>query len=81
MPIEPARGADDNASGTSAVLKVAQILSQTSTPYTIIYALWDEEEIGLFGSVHYARQAFQSGENNLGVINVDMIGWMGTVMD
>ncbi|UCF63125.1 MAG: M20/M25/M40 family metallo-hydrolase [bacterium] len=72
-----APGADDNASGTAAVLEVARILSQISTPYTIIYALWDEEEMGLVGSAYYAQQAAQAGDNILGVVNLEMFGWDG----
>ena len=53
----PAPGADDNGSGTSAVLEAARILSKYKTDYTIIYALWDNEEIGLRGSAYYAQQA------------------------
>jgi hypothetical protein len=75
-PVQPpAPGADDNASGTAAVLEAARILSQVPTPYTIIFALWDEEEIGYFGSRNFALQAFQSGENILGVVNLEMFGW------
>jgi hypothetical protein len=78
MPSEPpAPGADDNASGTAAVLEAARILSQIPTPYTIIFALWDEEEIGHLGSNHFAQQALVSGEDILGVLNLDMIGWDG----
>jgi hypothetical protein len=72
-----APGADDNASGCAAVLEAARILSQYPTPYTVIYALWDEEEIGLVGSANYAQQAFQSGANIQGVINLEMFGWDG----
>jgi hypothetical protein len=72
-----APGADDNASGCAAVLETARILSQYPTPYTVIYALWDEEEIGLVGSANYAQQAFQSGANIRGVINLEMFGWDG----
>ena len=72
-PIAP--GADDNASGTAAVLETARILSQYTTKYTIVYALWDEEEQGLIGSNYYANLASTSGENILGVINLDMIAW------
>ena len=71
----PAPGADDNASGTAAVLEAARILSQVVTPYTIIFALWDEEEIGHFGSTFFAQQAFQSGEDIHGVVNLEMFGW------
>ena len=72
-----APGADDNASGCAAVLEAARILSQQPTPYTVIYALWDEEEIGLIGSAYYAQQAFQAGTNIRGVINLEMFGWDG----
>ena len=71
----PAPGADDNASGTAAVLEAARILSQVVTPYTIIFALWDEEEIGHFGSTFFAQQVYQSGEDVHGVVNLEMFGW------
>ena len=70
-----APGADDNGSGTAAVLETARVLSQQSFPFTIIYALWDEEEIGLFGSGYYAANAASQGDSILGVINQDMIAW------
>ncbi len=69
--------ADDNASGTAAVLEAARILSQLNLGYTIMYALWDEEELGLVGSGYYASQASAGHEQILGVINLDMIGWDG----
>ena len=70
-----APGADDNASGTAAVLEAARIISQYSSEYTIIYALWDEEEQGLIGSDYYATLAASAGDSILGVINLDMIAW------
>ena len=70
-----APGADDNASGTAAVLEAARILSQYVSDYTIIYALWDEEEQGLVGSYDYAAQASSNGDSIMGVINLDMISW------
>lgn len=69
-----APGADDNASGAAVVLEAARLLSSIQTPYTIIFALWDEEEIGLIGSANYARHAVQSGEQILGIVNMDMLG-------
>ena len=76
MPSGPtAPGADDNASGTAAVLEAARILTQYNSKYTIIYALWDEEEQGLVGSSYYAYQAALAGDSILGVINMDMIAW------
>lgn len=70
-----APGADDNASGTAAVLEAARILSQYSFPFTILYALWDEEEQGLIGSEYYANQAAANGDSILGVFNLDMVAW------
>lgn len=69
--------ADDNATGTVAVLEIARILSQQCLDNTIIYALWDEEEIGLRGSGFYADQAAANGDNILGVLNMDMMGYDG----
>ena len=70
-----APGADDNGSGTSAVLEAARILSKFQTDYTIVYALWDNEEPGLNGSSYYAQQASSKKDSIIAVINMDMIGW------
>jgi len=70
-----APGADDNASGTAAVIEAARIFSQYSFPFTIVYALWDEEEQGLVGSAYFATQAANAGDSILGVINLDMIAY------
>ena len=69
--------ADDNATGTAAVLEIARILSTQCLDNTIVYALWDEEEIGLLGSGFYADQAAANGDNILGVLNMDMMGYDG----
>jgi hypothetical protein len=74
--------ADDNATGVSAVLEIARILSNYEFENTIVYALWDEEEIGLLGANFYAQQAADTSNGNtrdniLGVINMDMIGYDG----
>ena len=67
--------ADDNATGTSAVLEIARILSQYETQNTIVFALWDQEEIGLRGSNFYAEEVSANGDNILGVVNMDMMGY------
>ena len=69
--------ADDNASGTTAILEIARILSTQCFDNTIVYALWDEEENGLLGSNFYATAAAGSGDNILGVINLDMMAFDG----
>ena len=74
--------ADDNATGVSAVIEIARILSSQCLDKTIVYALWDEEEIGLLGANYYAQQAADETNGNtrdniLGVLNMDMIGYDG----
>lgn len=70
-------GADDNASGVTAVLEAARILSNYSFENTIVYALWDEEEIGLIGAGNYASTAAANSANILAVLNMDMMGYDG----
>lgn len=72
-----APGADDNASGCAAVLESARIMSNMDFPNTIIFALWDEEELGLIGSTAYTAQPKIHGDSLLGYINLDMLGWDG----
>ncbi len=70
-----APGADDNGSGTAAVIEAARVLQNYSFPYTIVFALWDEEEQGLVGAHHYSDVAAAAGDSILGVVNMDMIAW------
>ena len=70
-----APGADDNASGVALVLEAARLFSRMSTRWPVIYALWDEEEQGLRGSIYYAGYADYVDQPIRGVINIDMIGW------
>ena len=70
-----APGADDNASGTVGVLEAARILKNINLPYTIVFAAWDEEERGLYGSKAYADTAFAHGDSIIAVINLDMISY------
>jgi hypothetical protein len=73
-PIE-SPGADDNASGTSGVLEIARVLSGLDTKMTIVFALFDAEETGLFGSWHYANRAVRNGDSIVLMINMDIIGY------
>jgi len=70
-------GADDNASGTVCVLEAARILKNVNLPYTIIFAAWDEEERGLYGSAGYADSAYLRGDSIIAVLNFDMIAYDG----
>lgn len=68
-------GADDNASGVSAVLQIAKafLASGEKPQRTIIFALWDGEELGLLGS-EYFMQTCPFASNIKGYVNFDMIG-------
>lgn len=74
-PDSLAPGADDNASGTALVLEAARILKDFKPKYSIIFALWDAEEWGLYGSACYASNAKNHSENILAVINSDMLAY------
>ena len=68
-----APGADDNASGSSAVVEAARILTGYEFEYTIRFICFGGEEQGLYGSSYYASQASSAGDDILGVVNLDMV--------
>lgn len=74
---DPAPGADDNASGTAAVLEAARVLSAHQFAHTVRFIAFAGEEQGLIGSQRYAAAAAARGDQIAGVINLDMIGWDG----
>lgn len=69
------KGADDNASGTAAVLEAARVLKDIAFPYTIIFAFWDEEEQGLIGSRNFAPDGPLGYWDVAFMMNLDMIAW------
>ncbi|MGZ5423432.1 MAG: M28 family peptidase [Candidatus Aminicenantales bacterium] len=70
-----APGADDNASGTAAVLEAAGVLVPYSFDFTVRFISFSAEEWGLWGSRAYAAAARAAGDRILGVINLDMIAY------
>lgn len=72
-PSYNAPGADDNASGSAAVVEAARLMSQYQFEYTVKYMLFGGEEQGLYGSEYYASQAAAAGDSIMGVVNMDMI--------
>ena len=68
-------GADDDTSGTAALLEAARMLSKTPMPATIVFASFTGEEAGLLGSREFVRLAAQNKWNIAGALNNDMIGW------
>ncbi len=69
-----APGADDNGSGVSAVLEAARILAGAHFPATLVFACFDGEEQGLFGSDHFAKTLAASGQRVEADLNNDIIG-------
>ncbi|MDM7916676.1 MAG: M28 family peptidase [Candidatus Eisenbacteria bacterium] len=73
-----APGADDNGSGTAAVMEAAKILSQYLFEYTIKFACFNGEEQGLLGSAAYCDYIRSQGEDVVTAYNCDMIAYRGT---
>jgi len=74
-------GADDDTSGTVAVIMAALIMSQYQFEHTIKFVTFSGEEQGLLGSAVYAQQAKQAGWDIIGVLNCDMISYAVTTTD
>lgn len=71
-------GADDNASGVSALLELVDALHRThwQPRRTILIAFWDGEEINLLGSRYWVKQPTVPLESVKLAVNVDMLGRM-----
>lgn len=68
-------GADDNASGTAAMIDVArQFAKEKKNRRTLIFIAFSGEEEGLFGSKHYVNNPVFPIENTVAMINLDMVG-------
>lgn len=67
-------GADDNASGVSAVLQIAKafVASGQQPERNVIFAFWDGEEKGLLGSKYFVQSCPFIGQVK-GYLNFDMI--------
>jgi hypothetical protein len=74
--IEVHNGADDNASGTTALLEVAKRLtnSQFKSRRGVVFIAFTGEERGLLGSAHYVRNPRWALENTVAMVNMDMVG-------
>jgi hypothetical protein len=74
-PYDTVHGADDNSSGVCGVLEAARLLANMNFDYSIVFAAWDEEEIGLIGSEHYVDTAYIHGDSIKACLNMDMIAY------
>ncbi len=68
-------GADDNASGTTGVLAVAQAFARAGKKpkRSVLCMAFAGEEKGLFGSTHYAAEPLYPLANTVAMLNMDMI--------
>ena len=71
---DDAPGANDDGSGTAAVIEAARVLSKHKFPGTIVYAALSGEEQGLLGGRILAEHAKAQGWNVVTVLNNDIIG-------
>jgi Tol biopolymer transport system component len=68
-------GADDNASGVAALLRVAEMLAVGPRPERpILFMAFAAEELGLIGSAHWTRNPTIPLEDVVAMINMDMVG-------
>jgi hypothetical protein len=67
-------GADDNASGTAAVMQLARILSSTRPRRSIIFANFSGEEEGLLGSQWFVDHPPVPLDSIMAMVNFDMVG-------
>ncbi|HAF07787.1 MAG: Putative bacterial leucyl aminopeptidase (Lap module) [candidate division TA06 bacterium 32_111] len=71
-----APGADDNASGSSAVLELSRTFSSYNSDYDIYFVLFTAEEWGLYGSEYFVYDyILPKNMHVLGMLNFDMIGY------
>ena len=69
-------GADDNASGTAAVLAIAATLAGEKRHRNVLVALWSGEELGLIGSSAFAAAPPLPLDQLAAYLNFDMVGRM-----
>jgi hypothetical protein len=69
-------GADDNASGTAAVLELARLFKQHPAKRSIIFTTFSGEELGLLGSAYWADHSPVPLAQVRAMVNFDMVGRM-----
>jgi hypothetical protein len=73
--VQEGPGSDDNTSGTTALLEAARVLARHPQAATIRFVWFTAEESGLRGSREYVRLAREAGDQVVGALNNDMVGW------
>ncbi len=69
-------GADDNASGTTALLELARRFAALKNRQgrRLVFIAFSGEELGLFGSRHYCNKPLFSLDKTAAMYNLDMVG-------
>ena len=69
-------GADDNASGVSAIIEIARQLAHAEQPLQrdVLFVAFSGEERGLHGSRHYAENPLIPLNDTVAMVNLDMVG-------
>ena len=67
-------GADDNASGTAAVLELARLLQARPLKRSVLFANFSGEELGLLGSQYFVDHAPLPIDSVVAMLNFDMVG-------
>jgi Zn-dependent M28 family amino/carboxypeptidase len=70
-------GADDNASGTAAVLAIAELLKKNPPANSVVIALWDGEESGLRGARAFVEASPIPLDRVIANVNLDMVSRNG----
>lgn len=73
-----APGANDDASGTAAVIELARVMSKRKFDATIIFMTVPGEEQGLLGAAYFAEQARRTGMNIEAMFTNDIVGGVTT---
>lgn len=71
-------GADDNASGTAALLELARRFASRpeKPPRRLVFIAFTAEELGLIGSARYVKDPVFPLEHTIAMFNLDMVGRM-----
>ena len=67
-------GADDNASGTAAVLDLARLLAANPPRRSVIFVNFSAEELGVLGSSWFVNHPLVPLERIVAMLNFDMVG-------
>ena len=67
-------GADDNASGTAALLQIAEMLKSKRPARSVVFIAFSGEELGLLGSEYYVKNPRFPLDSTVAMVNLDMVG-------